>query len=75
MNESENQIQELENAFPALSGIAFAAARRQALTAGQSIVESRNGVLYRVSPDGHEVVIKKIAPPKTVERGRKIKFG
>ena len=49
---SDQDIQELENQFPAVSGAAFAAARQQALDAGLSVMESRDGVIYEVFPDG-----------------------
>lgn len=37
---SDQDIQKLESEFPPLSGAAFAAARKQALDAGLSVVES-----------------------------------
>ena len=71
---SDQDIQELENQFPAVSGAAFAAARQQALDAGLSVMESRDGVIYEVFPDGRREVVKHIEPPTYVERGRKIKI-
>jgi hypothetical protein len=69
MFDQEKEIQTLENEFPAVSGSAFAAARERALSAGHSILESENGRLYKVFPDGHRVLVKKIAPPKSVVSG------
>ncbi len=71
---SDEDIQELENEFPALSGQAFAAARRETLDAGLSVLESRDGVIYEVFPDGHRKVVKEIEPPTYVERGEKIRI-
>ncbi len=60
---SDQEIQNLENQFPPLSGSAFAAARERVLQSGQSVMQSENGVIYEVSPDGRRVEIKKIEPP------------
>jgi hypothetical protein len=69
MSDQEKEIQALEDQFPALAASAFAAARESALSAGHSVVESENGRLYEVFPDGNRVLIKKIAKPKRVVRG------
>ena len=37
---SEQDIQQLESQFPALSGRAFAAARQSVLAAGQSVLQT-----------------------------------
>jgi hypothetical protein len=60
---SDQEIQNLENQFPPLSGSAFAAARERVLQSGQSVMQSENGVIYEVFPDGRRKEIKKIAPP------------
>ncbi len=60
---SDQEIQQLENRFPAVSGLAFAAAREQVLSSGQSVLQSENGVIYEVFPDGRRVEVKKIEPP------------
>jgi hypothetical protein len=72
---SDQDIQKLENQFPAVSGSAFAAARQQALDSGLSVLESRDNIVYEVFPDGHRKVIKHIEPPTPVVRGSKIKIG
>lgn len=69
MSDHEKQIEILENAFPALSGAAFAAARERALSAGYSVLESENGQIYEVFPDGRRNLVKKIASPKSVVSG------
>jgi len=66
---SDHDIQILENQFPALSGSAFAAARSQVLASGQSVLESKDGVIYEVFPDGRRVEIKRIEPPTPVVTG------
>ena len=60
---SDQDIQKLENQFPAVSGSAFAAAREQVLASGQSVLQSQDGVIYEVFPDGRRVEVKKIEPP------------
>jgi hypothetical protein len=66
---SDHDIQILENQFPALSGSAFAAARNQVLASGQSVMESKDGIIYEVFPDGRRVEIKCIEPPTSVVTG------
>ncbi|HUD83336.1 MAG TPA: hypothetical protein VMQ67_07525 [Candidatus Saccharimonadales bacterium] len=66
---SDQDIQKLESQFPAVSGSAFAAARAQVLASGQSVLESQDGVIYEVFPDGHRVPVKKIEPPIQVVSG------
>ena len=60
---SDQDIQKLESEFPAVSGSAFAAARERVLQSRQSVLQSENGVIYRVSPDGRREEVKKIEPP------------
>jgi hypothetical protein len=69
MSDQEKEIEALENNFPAVSGSAFAAARERTLSAGHSILESENGGLYEVFPDGRRILVKKIASPKPVAPG------
>jgi hypothetical protein len=69
---SDQDIQRLESQFPAVSGSAFAAAREQTLAAGQSVLESKQGVIYEVFPDGHRRQVKKIEPPTQFSLGYKI---
>jgi hypothetical protein len=60
---SDQDIQRLESAFPPISGSAFAAARQQVLASGQSVLQSQDGVLYEVFPDGRRVILKQIERP------------
>jgi hypothetical protein len=69
---SDQDIQQLESQFPAVSCSAFAAARAQVLASGQSVLQSQDGVIYEFFPDGRKVPVKKIEPPTQVVYGRKI---
>jgi len=67
---SDQDIQQLESQFPAVSGSAFAAARARVLASGQSILESQDGIIYEVSPDGCKRPVKKIEPPTQFVTGK-----
>ena len=67
---SDQDLQKLEDQFPAVSGSAFAAARERVLASGQSVLQSENGVIYEVFPDGHRVQVKAIEPPSKFETGK-----
>jgi hypothetical protein len=67
---SDQDLQKLEEQFPAVSGSAFAAAREQVLASGQSVLQSQDGVIYEVFPDGRRVPVKKIEPPTQYESGK-----
>ena len=49
---------------------AFAAARDRVLASGQSVLQSEEGVIYRVFPDGRKERVKEIEPPTRVVPGR-----
>jgi hypothetical protein len=70
----EEEIEELERQFPAVAGVAFAAARAHALAAGLSVVESRGAMLRELFPDGRRKSIKVIEPPAPAVRGSKIRI-
>lgn len=72
MPDQENNIEELENQFPALSGAAFAAARERVLASGNSVLQSEQGHIYEIFPDGRRVLLKNIEPPTPNASGRKI---
>ena len=72
MSESESLLLDLENKFPTLSGVAFSRARQETLASGQSVLQSENGLIYEVFPDGRKLLVKEIEPPTPVERGSKI---
>ncbi len=66
---SDHDIQVLESRFPAMSGLAFAAASAQVLASGQSVLQSEGAFIYRVFPDGHKEMVKEIEPPTRVKPG------
>lgn len=66
---SDSDIQVLESQFPAVSGHAFAEARKRVLASGQSVLQTEDGVVLRVFPDGRREVVKKIEPPTPVKPG------
>ena len=66
---SDQDIQQLESQFPALSGEAFASARRSVLASGQSVLQTEGAFLVRVFPDGRKEVVKQIEPSTPVKRG------
>ena len=68
---SDQDIQELESQFPAVSGQAFATARDHVLASGQSVLQSERGTIYRVYPDGRKEVVKQIEPPTSATPGSK----
>ena len=72
MADQENHIEILENQFPPLSGVAFDTARRQTLAAGLKVLQSEDGIIYEVSPDGSRRRVKEIEPPTHVVSGSKI---
>lgn len=72
MADEEQKLDLLEKQFPAASGAAFSEARARVLASGQSVLQSENGYIYEVFPDGTRVMVKQIEPPIPVELGRKI---
>jgi hypothetical protein len=74
MSDPERSIQELEQEFPPASGAAFAQARKQVLASGQSVLQSEEGSLYEVFPDGRKQFIKQVEAPVRVTPGSKIKL-
>jgi len=72
MADQEDRIELLESQFPAASGPAFAAAREKALASGLSVLQSEQGYIYEVFPDGRRVMAKRIEPPTLVAPGSKI---
>jgi hypothetical protein len=67
---SDRDIQKLESCFPAVSGSAFAEARGRVLASGQSVLQSENGFIFEVFPDGQRTLVKKIEPPIQFVAGR-----
>lgn len=69
MSNEEKELRTWE-VLPARSGEAFVAARERALASGQSVLQSANGVIYQVSPNGAAREVKRIDPPLRVEKGK-----
>jgi hypothetical protein len=55
-----------------MAGSAFASARQQALNAGNSVLQSEQGSIYEIFPDGRREFVKKIEPPTPNVPGRRI---
>jgi hypothetical protein len=72
MSVPEKVITELESEFPTLAGGAFATARSEALASGQSVVQSEDGVIYEVFPNGARRELKRIEPPTQILAGTKV---
>jgi hypothetical protein len=70
--DQENIIERLEAEFPAVSGSAFATAHKEALDAGNSVLQSEQGCIYEVFPDGRRILVKTIDPPTANVPGRRI---
>lgn len=68
MSNEEKELRTWEG-LPALSGQAFVAARERALASGQSVLQSTDGVIYKVLPSGVAHEVKRIDPPLKVEKG------
>lgn len=71
---SDQDIEYLEGKFPTLSGSAFAAARERAFASGRSVLQSDNGVIYEVFPDGTRKRVKEIEHPTPVTPGSKLRI-
>jgi hypothetical protein len=67
---SDQEIQKLETQFPAVSGSAFAEASASVLASGQSVLQSKDGVIYEVFPDGQRREVKRIEMPVEVDAVR-----
>lgn len=65
----EREIQYLEEHIPELAESAVTQAYWQSLAAGNSVLESENGIIYERFPDGSSKIVKKIEPPTTVAIG------
>lgn len=66
---SDQDIKKLEDEFLVNSGSAFVEARERVLQSGQCVMQTENGVIYEVSPDGRRRAIKNIEPPITFPAG------
>ncbi|MDQ2731214.1 MAG: hypothetical protein M3Y56_06110 [Armatimonadota bacterium] len=71
---TEAELDYLEAQIPALAQAASTIAYWGALAAGCTVLVAENGAIYRVFPDGSRKFVQSIAPPTTVEKGKKIHF-
>lgn len=69
MEDLDEQIDTLEAEFLSNSGQAFAQAEEEAHRHGFTVLFSKNGQLFRRSPNGDEVLVKEIDPPLEVKAG------
>jgi hypothetical protein len=69
MTDPEQEIHEAERQFAGASGPILREARQVALKAGLSVLQSENGIIYRVFPDGRKEVTKHIDGPVQVIKG------
>jgi predicted transcriptional regulator len=69
---SPKQIEFIEQRFPAEAWTVFAQAQRQALALGRTVLVSKDESIYRLSPGGSMVFVKKIKPLVKVQRGAKL---
>ena len=69
MTHAEKCMQFLEEHIPELAQSAVTQAYWQALAAGNSVLQSDNGVIYEVFPDGTRTVVKTLPPDSPVVMG------
>jgi hypothetical protein len=72
MAEQEEKFVALESLFASTAGVTFNEALNKALNSGQSVLQSDQGFIYEVFPDGTRKRVKAVAPPTPVEPGKKI---
>ena len=78
----EREIQYLEEHIPELAESAVTQAYWQSLAAGNSVLESENGMIYERFPDGSSQIVKEISqrlgfanePPTSVAIGERRKL-
>jgi hypothetical protein len=69
MPASEKAMLFLEEHIPELAQSAVTQAYWQALASGSSVLQSENGAIYEVFPDGTRKLIKTTTPPTVVVVG------
>lgn len=74
IDKSDDRIEKLEEQFPPASGVAFSNARDSVLASGQSVLQSENGALFEVFPDGTRRFVRSIDPPVPVDPSQKIEL-
>jgi len=74
MDLSEKALRFQEDHIPELAEGAVKQAYWRALAAGSSVLESKDGMLIEVQPDGTQKTIKKLAPPIKIPLGLRIEI-
>lgn len=74
-NRLAKRLRNLERKFPVASGLAFSKARKKVLISGQSVLQTENGIIFEVFPDGSRNKIKEIEKPTKIKRGLKLHIG
>lgn len=69
MPHSEKTMRFLEEHIPELAQSAVTQAYWQALASGSSVLQSENGAIFEVFPDGTRKLIKTTTPPSVVAIG------
>lgn len=72
MPDIESTIDYMENQIPSLAQAAVTVAYWNTLATGQSVLETENGAIYEMFPDGTKRLVKQIEPPIHVKYGQKI---
>ena len=70
----EREIHYLEEHIPELAESAVTQAYWQSLAAGNSVLESENGMIYERFPDGSSQIVKEIEPLTSVAIGARRKL-
>ena len=70
----EREIKYLEEHIPELAESAVTQAYWQSLAAGNSVLESENGIIYERFPDGSSKMVKEIERPTPVAIGARRKL-
>lgn len=65
----DNDIESREHHLPLAAGIAFAAAAQRVLASGQSVLQSHDGGIFEIFPNGERRFVKPIEPPIQVIPG------
>lgn len=70
----EKTMRFLEEHIPELADLAIKQAYWHALASGNSVLESENGSIVEVRPDGTRKVIKQLPPPTLIKQGQRLEI-
>lgn len=74
MEMNEESIRFLEEYIPELAELALKQAYWKALASGSSVLQSENGFLVEVHPDGTRKIIKELPPSTPVKPGTRLEL-